>query len=378
VDDSSTRQPEIGRPAPPIDLRPRGAGAITLADFGGQPLVVALLDGDGVPIDVGSWQPDILRAEARGLGAALLVLTPDGLWCFRPDDQLQRFAPSADLEEAQTRQLRRAYGLAPGEPAGRGQPSAGLYVIDGDLTLRFAHLAGPDRGPTLTTLMDGLAMARRALGQAAAPRLLLSRREMVVSCLCGALAAFLLDGGAPGRAAPAPAPSPSEVEVTLTINGVARRLRVDPRVTLLDALRERLGLTGTKKGCDHGQCGACTVLIDGRRVNSCLTLAVMADRAPVTTIEGLARGEELHPLQAAFIAEDALQCGYCTPGQIMSAAGLIGEGQAHSDAEVREAMSGNICRCAAYPNIVAAIQRARQKTRPDTRRDTRHPTNKET
>jgi xanthine dehydrogenase YagT iron-sulfur-binding subunit len=360
VDDSSTRQPDIGRPAPPIWLRLRGADPIALTDFEGQPLVVALLDDGGVPIDAGSWQPDILRAEARGLGAALLVLTPDGLWYFRPDDHLQRFAAIGDLEASDLRELRRGYGLAAGGRDDRGHATAGLYVIDGDLTLRFAHLAGSDRGPTITTLMDGLAVARRALGQGRSPGLLLSRREMVVSCLCGALAAFLLDGSAPGHAAPAASAVSSDVEITLTINGVARKVRVDPRVTLLDALRERLGLTGSKKGCDHGQCGACTVLYDGRRINACLTLAVMADRAPITTIEGLARGEVLHPLQAAFVAEDALQCGYCTPGQIMSAVALLQEGQAHSDAEVREAMSGNICRCAAYPNIVAAIQRARK------------------
>ena len=132
-------------------------------------------------------------------------------------------------------------------------------------------------------------------------------------------------------------------------------------MTLLDALRERLGLTGTKKGCDQGQCGACTVLVDGRRVNACLTLAVMAEGAPITTIEGLAKGDALHPLQAAFIAHDGFQCGYCTSGQIMSAAGLLAEGHAHSDDEVREQMSGNICRCGAYPNIVAAIQQARKE-----------------
>ncbi len=130
---------------------------------------------------------------------------------------------------------------------------------------------------------------------------------------------------------------------------------------MLDLLRERLNLTGTKKGCDHGQCGACTVLVEGRRVNSCLTLAVMKDGSSITTVEGLANGDELHPLQQAFIDHDAFQCGYCTPGQICSAAGLIAEGRAKTAEEIRELMSGNICRCGAYPNIVAAIQQAMSK-----------------
>jgi xanthine dehydrogenase YagT iron-sulfur-binding subunit len=147
-------------------------------------------------------------------------------------------------------------------------------------------------------------------------------------------------------------------ELTLVVNGTAHRLRLDHRTTLLDALREHLGLTGTKKGCDHGQCGACTVLVDGRRINSCLTLAVMKDGAAVTTVEGLATDGVLHPLQQAFIDHDAFQCGYCTPGQLCSAAGLIAEGKAKSADEIRELMSGNICRCGAYPNIVAAIQQA--------------------
>jgi len=151
-------------------------------------------------------------------------------------------------------------------------------------------------------------------------------------------------------------PTPDRIEVALTVNGVAKQLVVAPWTTLLDALREHLDLTGTKKGCDHGQCGACTVLVDGRRVNSCLTLAVMKDGAKVTTIEGLAMDGALHPLQQAFIDHDAFQCGYCTPGQICSAAGLIAEGRAKTADEIRELMSGNICRCAAYPNIVAAIQ----------------------
>ena len=145
------------------------------------------------------------------------------------------------------------------------------------------------------------------------------------------------------------------VETTLTINGMERRLHIEPWTTLLDLLRETEDLTGTKKGCDHGQCGACTVLIDGKRMNSCLVLAVSRDGAAITTIEGLAQGGTLHPLQAAFVEHDALQCGYCTPGQICSGIGLIGEGHAHTREEVREGMSGNLCRCGAYTNIVDAV-----------------------
>jgi len=151
-----------------------------------------------------------------------------------------------------------------------------------------------------------------------------------------------------------------DVEITLSVNGMARRLSVDTRTTLLDALREHLAITGPKMGCDHGQCGACTILIDGRRANSCLALAVAHQGAKLITIEGLARGTSLHPLQSAFIAHDAFQCGYCTPGQICSAVGLIAEGRTRSDAEIREYMSGNICRCGAYPNIVNAIQEVKQ------------------
>lgn len=146
-----------------------------------------------------------------------------------------------------------------------------------------------------------------------------------------------------------------KVSVNLEINGVKKSLLVEPRVTLLDLLREQLDLTGTKKGCDYGQCGACTVHIDGTRVLSCLTLAVMQDGRKITTIEGLAEGDDLHPMQEAFMKHDGFQCGYCTPGQIMSAVACIREGHANSEAEIREYMSGNICRCGAYPNIVNAI-----------------------
>ncbi|WP_082572473.1 2Fe-2S iron-sulfur cluster-binding protein [Variovorax sp. Root434] len=164
---------------------------------------------------------------------------------------------------------------------------------------------------------------------------------------------------------------PEPMQLQLQVNGQAHRLEVDTRTTLLDALRENLRMTGTKKGCDHGQCGACTVLIEGRRINACLTLAVMHEGQSVTTIEGMAQGETLHPLQKAFLERDGFQCGYCTPGQICSAAGMLAEAKAGmpshvtrdldasvtlTDAEIRERMSGNLCRCSAYPNIVAAIK----------------------
>jgi len=157
----------------------------------------------------------------------------------------------------------------------------------------------------------------------------------------------------------AAAPDPAlPVDVTLRVNGKDKRLRLDARTTVLDALREHMGLTGSKKGCDHGQCGACTVLIGDRRVVSCLTLALAAEGQDITTIEGLATDDRLHPMQQAFIDNDAFQCGYCTPGQIMSAVACVKEGHAGSDNDIREYMSGNICRCAAYPNIVAAVKQA--------------------
>jgi xanthine dehydrogenase YagT iron-sulfur-binding subunit len=181
-----------------------------------------------------------------------------------------------------------------------------------------------------------------------------TRRE-VVAAAATVPAAMALPPGAAAQA-PGAATAFAPVAVSLTINGIRHDLTLDPRTTLLDLLREHLDLTGTKKGCDQGQCGACTVLMEGRRINSCLTFAAMYDGARITTIEGLATNGALHPLQQAFIEHDAFQCGYCTSGQICSAAGLIAEGRAKTADEVRELMSGNICRCGAYTNIVAAIQ----------------------
>ena len=206
-------------------------------------------------------------------------------------------------------------------------------------TLREASAPGPSRG-----------FSRRSL--------LTSTASVVALAPAAAL------GQAPSPASPARQADPrATVAFDLTINERTRHLTVDPRTTLLDALREHLGLTGAKKGCDHGQCGACTVLIDGKRVLGCLTLAV-AVRGKVTTIEGLADADgNLHPMQQAFIDRDAFQCGYCTPGQILSAVGCISEGHAASDAEIREHMSGNLCRCAAYPHILEAVNQAKDEMR---------------
>jgi xanthine dehydrogenase YagT iron-sulfur-binding subunit len=165
---------------------------------------------------------------------------------------------------------------------------------------------------------------------------------------------------APQPATPPPTPVPGTIPVTLKVNGQVHRVQIDPRATVLDTLRETLSLTGTKKGCDHGQCGACTIHLNGRRANSCLLLAAMQQNAEITTIEGLGTPEKLHPMQAAFVEHDGYQCGYCTSGQIMSAAAMVHEPWGPGDDDVKEAMSGNICRCGAYPNIVAAVQSVRR------------------
>lgn len=194
----------------------------------------------------------------------------------------------------------------------------------------------------------------------------LGRRSFLATVgTAGAAAAIdareLIDQSRPGEPGGADGP-PGSVPVKLRINGKEHRLRIDPRTTLLDCVRETVALTGTKKGCDHGQCGACTVHVNGRRVNSCLSLALMHEGDEITTIEGLGAPDALHPMQAAFVACDAYQCGYCTSGQIMSAVALLKEPCGPDDAAVKELMSGNICRCGAYPNIVAAIQQVRKST----------------
>ena len=191
-----------------------------------------------------------------------------------------------------------------------------------------------------------------------------TRRELLeISAAAGALSGGpFLTGVASAASTQAMGAAPAPLDVVLRVNGTDHRLSLDPRTTLLDALRERLNLTGSKKGCGLGQCGACTVLMDGKRVKSCLSLAALAEGREITTIEGLAKGDELHPLQAAFIERDAFQCGYCTSGQIMAGVACIAEGHAGSAQEIRDWMSGNLCRCGAYDHIVAAIQDAARVT----------------
>jgi xanthine dehydrogenase YagT iron-sulfur-binding subunit len=186
------------------------------------------------------------------------------------------------------------------------------------------------------------------------------RRSLLMATVSTAAAPVVARAAGSGTASAPTAADPNKpVSATFKVNGYQRELAFDVRTSLLDLLRERLGLTGVKKGCDHGQCGACTVLIDGHRVLSCLTLAAAAQGKSITTIEGLANNGDLHPMQQAFIDHDAFQCGYCTPGQIMSAIGCVNEGHADTDDDIREYMSGNLCRCAAYPNIVDAVKQAR-------------------
>jgi xanthine dehydrogenase YagT iron-sulfur-binding subunit len=193
----------------------------------------------------------------------------------------------------------------------------------------------------------------------------LTRREILEAAAVtggAVVGGQLLPGTAPPAAAQGAAGVPSPLDVVLRVNGTEHRLTLDPRTTLLDALREHLHLTGSKKGCGLGQCGACTVLMDGKRIKSCLNLAALVEGREITTIEGLAQGDRLHPLQAAFIERDAFQCGYCTSGQIMAGVACIAEGHAGSPEEIREWMSGNLCRCGAYDHIVAAIQDAASAT----------------
>ena len=308
-----------------------------------------------------------------GIADELRAVEKDG------DDFSLRFADDAPLrltlhEIDNQSEAARRYGV-------HGRQA--LFVLDEAGIIRWRHLLSPGAMPDIEPIVAALrAMDAKVntknpahVGDKAPtptpkdiPRP--TRREFVAAAFAGALAlaAFPLTARAEDLrfaapeatiAPPVPADGPT-IPVRLKINGETHPLMLDSRVTLLDALREHLGMTGSKKGCDHGQCGACTVHLDGQRALSCLSLAAQQEGREIVTIEGLAQGEKLHPVQAAFIEHDGYQCGYCTPGQIMSAVALLREGRANSDSEIREGMSGNLCRCAAYPHIVAAIKDVRK------------------
>jgi xanthine dehydrogenase YagT iron-sulfur-binding subunit len=285
-----------------------------------------------------------IRAHLRGLAAELIFVSEHGTWLCRPDDALVELEPLG----------RARFRLADDED--------GVFVVEQSGATRFAHC---QKSPIHSTISSALESATDVM-LAHAP-LHVSRRAWLTTCVVSGFALAVLSAckQRPSRSDEPPPPpegkpvEAGELDIVLDVNGSKHSLRVEPRVSLLDALRERLHMTGTKKGCDAGQCGACTVHVNGKRVLSCLTLAVSVQGKPITTIEGLAKRGELHPLQQAFIEHDGMQCGFCTSGQIMSGAAILAENRATDDAAIREQMSGNICRCGAYPNILAAIKAAR-------------------
>ncbi|RYG18038.1 2Fe-2S iron-sulfur cluster binding domain-containing protein, partial [bacterium] len=282
------------------------------------------------------------REALRSLpfGAQLLGVTHDEQWLEL--DTMEEGPVRFPL--VQDARLASAFGV---------EGKQAVFVIDPEGVVRWSHVGPMGSQPSLGELT---ASVKRAQSPG------VSRRTLLVTPAAASLAlAFLPRTSFAGSANEAAQGAKGERTITLNVNGKDVKVAVDPRTTVLDALRERMGMTGTKKGCDHGQCGACTVHLDGRRVNSCLVLAMQAEGQKITTIEGIAKGEQLHPVQAAFIEHDGFQCGYCTPGQIMSAVALLKEGHTGSDDEIREWMSGNICRCGAYPGIVAAVKEAAGK-----------------
>jgi xanthine dehydrogenase YagT iron-sulfur-binding subunit len=352
------------RPSP-LRLYDQKGNCCSLADVAGRPVIIACTAG--VIADLESRDGlGAVRAELRGLGAALLIVGPNEVWLIQPDDPPQRMGTTpTGSDEFAAETVRLTLGL----PADGTTAPLTIVMLDeaGGGAWRWSAPNTSDHGRAAD--VEDLSVALRRAADRRADEALsivdhpITRRAMLTSTLAVALFAALAETPPAAAVQPAAVTRPvsaGTVPVGLTVNGTVHNLHIEPRVTLLDALRERIGLTGTKKGCDHGQCGACTVLVDGRRILSCLTLAVMHQGVSITTIEGLARGSALHPMQAAFLEEDAFQCGYCTPGQILSAVGLLAEGRARSADDVREQMSGNLCRCGAYPNIVAAIERVRK------------------
>jgi xanthine dehydrogenase YagT iron-sulfur-binding subunit len=296
----------------------------------------------------GTGGGEALRAELRGLGAELIVLTPRGGVWLSPDADPKMLLPAPELWAAHD-------VLAPE----RGGAPLTVLVFDEQQKLRLRKEADVDV-PVEATLLAAVRETRKQVR--GGPPGGIARRDLLAGTIVAAFGLAIAQACAGLRTHDIPGPEPEGGElmsVSIIVNGEKRNLRVESRVTLLDALRENLQLTGTKKGCDMGQCGACTVLVDGVRVNSCLQLVAANEGKKITTIEGLANGDRLHPMQQAFIDCDGFQCGYCTPGQILSAVALLKEGRPADDDAIREGMSGNLCRCGAYMGIVAAIKQVR-------------------
>jgi xanthine dehydrogenase YagT iron-sulfur-binding subunit len=375
-------QVDVGAPAPDFELSDGTGRRVVLSDLRGQPVILAFYPSDWDPARADqlahfNW----LVRQVPGVSAELLGISMDGMWCqLAFADDAVRVPLLADLDPNGA--VAQRYDVHGGQA---------LFVIDADGTIVWRHDGAVGMAPRVDELLGALtALAPRRVDDAVAPRgessfelppcarqtpdatspLMPSRREFVTTALAAALALAAAPLAAKAeplaeRLAP-PMPEHPEVmaaNVTLRVNGHSVPMTIEPRVTLLDALREYAGLTGTKKGCDHGQCGACTVHVNGRRQLSCLTFAVMHQGDEITTVEGLAQGDTLHPMQTAFITHDGFQCGYCTSGQLMSATALLKEPCGASDADVKECMSGNLCRCGAYPGIVAAIQDVRANGR---------------
>lgn len=328
---------------------------------GRQVVLIAFLDTWTAPPD--AVLADI-RAELRRLGAVLILLSSTRAYLFRADDDVERIST---IESADLSVLRTAFGLS-------GPAASGLFVVDETNTIRFAHRWTERDFADLGTIRDALGAAGRVLQARRSPlehapmlapsTPMAAHRDLVVSSVVAAFALALVDACHDGPSEvtsqidAAMVSTDGEVDITLDVNGVARPVRLDVRTSLVDALRGRLNLSGTTKGCEHGQCGACTVLLDGRRVPSCLMLAVAAAGSKITTIEGLASGAALHPVQTALADDEAAQCGSCPPGQIRSAV-LLSEANVEADDEVGEGMGGDLRRCGAYASFVTAIPCAR-------------------
>jgi xanthine dehydrogenase YagT iron-sulfur-binding subunit len=379
---TTTARVDVGTPAPDFVLTAANGRSVTLSDLRGQPVILAFYPPDWDPSRADqlahfNW----LVRQVPGVNAELLGISMDGMWCqlaFAGD--AMRVPLLADLDPHGA--VAERYGVRGGQA---------LFVIDAEGIVAWCHSGPAGAAPRTDELLGALsALASSASSQDTAPsfdsrgvsdlppcarprgesplQLTPTRREFVTTALAAAFAlaaAPLVARAEPiaERLASPVHPDVDAASVTLRINGRSVAMNIEPRVTLLDALREYGGLTGTKKGCDHGQCGACTVHVNGRRQLSCLTFAIMHQGDEITTVEGLASGDTLHPMQTAFIAHDGFQCGYCTSGQIMSATALLKEPCGPSDADVKECMSGNLCRCGAYPGIVAAIQDVRGNAR---------------